>query len=303
MARILDKQTGTLYPLAASTLLGSGPYGMIRVRREGVSEVHALLRWQGHRWVIKDLGSRNGTFVEGKRVAASSSMPLFEGDELAFGSQDCTWVLTDDGAPGILAERLSDGLLRSGEGGMLALPDPDEPLAMALRDRLGAWSWEQGGEVSALSQEPHTVVVDGVAWRLHTPVSHGGTQLEDPGWRLEEVALLIAAAPGAEHVRCWFVDNDGARRELPARPTPYQVLAVLGRAMVEDRAKSPSERGWRHRDFVLSELDTSPGNLDSWVFWCRRCATNAGVVNGQQIIERSNKGYLRLGVVDVVFDE
>ncbi len=303
MATLVEKQTGTRLTLAATTLVGSGSHGLVRIEREGVSEVHSLIRWQGHRWVVKDLGSRNGTFVDGKRVLAATVMPLYEGDEIAFGSHDSVWVLEDDRPPSILAVNLHDRSVVQGQGGMLGLPDVEEPLAMAIQNREGVWSLEMAGEVSALGEEPRVVVVGDTAWRIYTPLAQGLTTFEDPGWRLEELALLIQASEDTQHVSCWFVDNGGLQRQLPDRPTPYRVLALLGRAMLEDRHKSIAERGWRHRDYVLSDLEATPNTLDSWVFWCRRCARQTGVVNGQQLIERTNKGYLRLGVVDVVFDE
>lgn len=43
---------------------------------------HAELRWRGGRWILQDLGSRNGTFVHGQRV---ESHEIADGDEIEFG--------------------------------------------------------------------------------------------------------------------------------------------------------------------------------------------------------------------------
>jgi pSer/pThr/pTyr-binding forkhead associated (FHA) protein len=48
-----------------------------------VSRNHAEIRPHGNGWVLVDLGSTNGSRVNGTRV---SSHELREGDELAFGS-------------------------------------------------------------------------------------------------------------------------------------------------------------------------------------------------------------------------
>lgn len=49
-----------------------------------VSRVHAAVVRFGRSWVVSDLGSTNGTFVNGVRLV--SSAPIREGDELRLGS-------------------------------------------------------------------------------------------------------------------------------------------------------------------------------------------------------------------------
>lgn len=303
MALLLDAQNERSLPLAASSLLGSSPQAFVRLEGAGVSEAHALIRWQGHAWILKDLGSRNGTFVGAKRLEPGGSTPVYASDELSFGGPDCRWRLADDGPPEVLARNLRSGDIVCARDGMLALPEGDAPLAVALRDRRGVWTWEQEGAVHALGEAPQVVVVGDQAWRVHPPLVQDSTTFGEGGWLLEYLTLVIHGEADAPNVRCSFVDNIGARRELPHRPTPYRVLALLGRAMLEDANKSSADRGWRHRDYVLSELDAHQGILDSWVFWCRKGATRAGVMDGARIIERTHQGYLRLGLAEVVFDD
>lgn len=63
-----------------------------------VSRVHAVLENFGFAWAIRDLGSRNGTFVNGERIAAERI--LRSGDELRLGnSRLIFWQTTEaDGA-------------------------------------------------------------------------------------------------------------------------------------------------------------------------------------------------------------
>lgn len=51
----------------------------------GVSRRHALLRWERGRYVISDLGSTNGTAVNGRAVRPEEPTPLRDGDELRLG--------------------------------------------------------------------------------------------------------------------------------------------------------------------------------------------------------------------------
>lgn len=53
-----------------------------------LSRHHALIRVEGRRVVIEDLGSCNGTFVNGVAVKAGEAWPIADGDLLQFGSED-----------------------------------------------------------------------------------------------------------------------------------------------------------------------------------------------------------------------
>ncbi|MBV6394479.1 MAG: hypothetical protein HFACDABA_00044 [Anaerolineales bacterium] len=51
----------------------------------GVSRLHASIRRDGKRIVIMDLGSANGSFVNGKRLTSNSERLLGHGDVVALG--------------------------------------------------------------------------------------------------------------------------------------------------------------------------------------------------------------------------
>lgn len=50
---------------------------------EGVSRVHAVFERFGDTWTVRDLGSRNGTFVNGGRIIGEHA--LHSGDEILLG--------------------------------------------------------------------------------------------------------------------------------------------------------------------------------------------------------------------------
>ncbi len=64
-----------------------------------VSRIHAVLENFGQAWSVRDLGSRNGTYVNGERIAAERV--LRSGDELRLGSSRLVFWMTRqaDGAP------------------------------------------------------------------------------------------------------------------------------------------------------------------------------------------------------------
>ncbi|WP_155058778.1 DUF1707 and FHA domain-containing protein [Streptomyces blattellae] len=55
----------------------------LRLTHETVSRVHAELSRQGGMWVLRDLGSTNGTTVNGRRVIGAAVVR--EGDQVGFG--------------------------------------------------------------------------------------------------------------------------------------------------------------------------------------------------------------------------
>ncbi|GAA2761062.1 DUF1707 and FHA domain-containing protein [Streptomyces paradoxus] len=63
--------------------IGRDPASGLRLNHETVSRVHAELRHQGGMWVLRDLGSTNGTTVNGRRVVGAAVVR--EGDEVGFG--------------------------------------------------------------------------------------------------------------------------------------------------------------------------------------------------------------------------
>lgn len=54
--------------------------------RLGLSRRHAVIQRDGNSLVVKDLNSRNGTFVNGAIVPGGSTHPIKNGDELRFGN-------------------------------------------------------------------------------------------------------------------------------------------------------------------------------------------------------------------------
>ncbi|MCT7356455.1 FHA domain-containing protein [Streptomyces sp. 15-116A] len=63
--------------------IGRDPANGLRLNHETVSRVHAELRHQGGMWVLRDLGSTNGTTVNGRRVIGAAVVR--EGDQIGFG--------------------------------------------------------------------------------------------------------------------------------------------------------------------------------------------------------------------------
>ncbi|MFF9347692.1 DUF1707 and FHA domain-containing protein [Streptomyces sp. NPDC014734] len=64
-------------------LIGRDPGNGLRLTHETVSRLHAELTAREGRWTLRDLGSTNGTCVNGERVIGT--VPVREGDQVSFG--------------------------------------------------------------------------------------------------------------------------------------------------------------------------------------------------------------------------
>ncbi len=72
------------FPLDKAVLaVGRGQDNDVVLDDVGVSRHHARLSWQANQWLLEDLGSRNGTFVNGQRIGSPTW--LRPGDQIAFG--------------------------------------------------------------------------------------------------------------------------------------------------------------------------------------------------------------------------
>jgi len=65
-------------------VLGRAPDAEIWIDVAGVSRRHACIRVEGHQASVEDLGSKNGTFLNGQPV--SKPVPLVDGDQIRLGT-------------------------------------------------------------------------------------------------------------------------------------------------------------------------------------------------------------------------
>ena len=57
------------------------------LEQEGASRYHAKLEWKDSAWFLKDLGSTNGTNLNGDKVTPNEAVALKEGDNIRIGKQ------------------------------------------------------------------------------------------------------------------------------------------------------------------------------------------------------------------------
>jgi pSer/pThr/pTyr-binding forkhead associated (FHA) protein len=77
--------------------IGRGDYNDVVIGDPSVSTMHAKLQRRDAVWILTDLGSTNGTFVEGERLTGEA--PLGPGTTLKFGDVSALFEPLDDSVP------------------------------------------------------------------------------------------------------------------------------------------------------------------------------------------------------------
>ena len=86
------QQTGQTFPLDQEllTIGRKSENNIILAEDLKVSRHHATISWQADQLVIEDVGSANGTFLNGQRLTPYLPHPLQKGDKLQVGKLHMT---------------------------------------------------------------------------------------------------------------------------------------------------------------------------------------------------------------------
>ncbi len=282
--------------LTQRCILGRSRACTLRVSEPNVSGEHASLRWVGGAWELRDLYSRNGTFVDGRRLAPGERAVLMLGTVLGLGRLD-SFIVVDAEPPEAFAAPLGVGPPVLIQGGILGLPDPAAPHLMIFLARDG-WMVERAGEAIAVG-DGEIVRIGGDAWRLHLPGLLPETEdsmISPPG--IDNITLRFHVSRDEEYVE--LVAVHGARTiDLKARAHHYTLL-MLARIRLRDHLLPEDRRGWVLQSDLLTMLRVDANHLHLDIYRLRRQFGEVEIVNAPHIIERrAGTRALRIGVASI----
>lgn len=293
MGRLQQYPAGESWMLTQRCILGRSRVCGVRLAELDVSGEHASLRWTGAAWELQDLHSRNGSFVDGRRLAAGERVALTAGAVLGLGRAE-SLVLVDAAGPEAFAAPLGAGAPVVAQGGIVALPGPTAPQLMIFAGP-GGWMLERAGEAVAVA-DGEIVRLDGEAWQLHLPVQLPQTQ--DSGAappELDGITLRFHVSRDEEYIELVALHGTHVI-DLKARSYHYTLL-TLARARLRDAALASEQRGWVQQSELLAMLRVDAGNLHLDIYRLRRQLGEAGIRDAARIVERrAGTRQLRIGV-------
>ena len=292
------KTTAQQVPSRARCLLGRHERCDIRVDNPRVSGEHALVRWRGDYWELQDLGSRNGTFVGERRLAAGEHVRLDPGATFSLSRAAAVFELADASPPGAVAHHKRTGHWLASGRGILALPSEQKPIVTLFAAGDGRWQIEIDDHVrSAVDREE--ITVDGEVYTLEIPYPEMETiQTSAAGPLLETIRLRLGVTPDEEQVEATVLFGDRPK-QLPARRYHY-LLLTLARMWLADEGVPLSLRGWIGRDELCDKLDMDVNKLNVEIHRVRKQLAAFGVQGAAGVIERRHGTHeIRIGVHDI----
>lgn len=288
---------GSEHILTPHHVVGRSPACQLRMPKPQVSSLHAELRWEGARWIIQDLGSRNGTFVDGTRLAAGEQAELRRGTNLAFGDVEDRFTVLDAEPPRLMAMATDERLVVA-ESNLMSLPSAESPEVTVFENSEGRWVVETP-DGRRMAGDRETAVVDGVSWTIFLPTASDRTRdAETQALSLGTIGLEFFVSRDQEYVAV-HMSHDHGTLELEPR-AHAQLLLALARTRLEDRENpqlSESERGWVHREQLARDLGIDLSLLNLWVHRARQQLVKAKVRDAGDIVERRpGTLQLRIGV-------
>ncbi|MEZ4442650.1 MAG: FHA domain-containing protein [Polyangiaceae bacterium] len=301
MGILACRSDGVRRTLGEHCLIGRGPHCALRLDNPLVSSEHARLRYRDGGWVVRDLGSSNGTMVDDRPLKPGRDYPIKLGSMLRFGSRSNAWELVDERAPGLRAVALDGGALIVAEGEILTLPEGEDPECQIFAGPGEGWRLERRGDSEAVEDQQIVTLITG-AYRLELPPRREGveTTFEDDrpsGQLMESVTLRFSVSRDGDDVSLQLVAGAWSM-DLGIRAF-NDVLLSLARQRLDDMRDAQlehTEHGWVYTDEIIARVGLrDEAQLNQYVFHARRQLARAGVEGAARLVDRGRPGRLRLG--------
>lgn len=289
MGILKNTSSEVLFTLDLRNLIGRAMSCGIQLTDPRVSGEHASLIWDGVSWRLKDLGSTNGSFVDGRRLPAGGVAALDVDSRVGLGKNDDAWRLVDAGAPAARARSLS-GEVVVGSSGLLLLPSDERPVLSISWTAAGRWQAESleepRGEPWPIADQ-EMVPAGAVAWRVFLPQPLMATTT------LNSLQLELQISADEEVVA--IVARQGQQRQ-PLKPGGFgDLLLTLARGRLADRALPELEQGWIHQETLAGQLQIDPSAVNIQIVHARQELERSGLQSGELVQRRAGTGQLRLG--------
>lgn len=298
MALLKHRASGQRYSLSSSYIVGRAAASDLELTNRLASSTHAEILWNGSAWELRDLGSRNGTFIGTRRLQSGERVILRRDVRIAFGDAADPYELEDDGPPNAVATT-DDDRREESEDGLLILPHPEQPIFTIFDEGGGHWVAEANDGTRRRIFDGDVLPIDGQLWHIELPRileltwKPGAAQMS-----LRGAIMRFAVNSDEKNIEISLI-QDNLVVQLPSR-VHHQLLLTLARARLEDQADeevSGEEAGWMTVDELMDMLALPETSLNVHICRARKDLVRAKVAGATDVIERQPAARrLRLGV-------
>jgi len=271
--------------------IGRTPASELVIEASYVSREHAVIQWAAGGWQVRDLGSRNGTEVDGRKLTPGVPRSITPASVLTFGDPTESWRLIDDSPPLPFATA-ADGRQVMAEDEVLAIPSLHDA-ELVVFPHGEEWLLESDKTTLKVAHDDD-VVAAGTSWRLSLPFVPSPTE-DNSDRALSNIDLRMSRDNGTVAV---LVDD------TPLPPRSWgQLLWILAERRLADVSAgdvAESEQGWAYADELADVLGVKRNGVNVHASRARRALAALGVLDAANLVERRvATGQLRLGTLRV----
>jgi hypothetical protein len=300
MATLTHVPTGKSYSLTSTFLVGRSSTCALPLDSIRISGAHAVFHWRGASWELRDLHSKNGTFVNQRRLEPGEAVAIAKGASIAFGDPTHSFALAEDTPPLALARAEDGTVVEADEEGFLVLPSPKQA---EISISLHGGQWFVDTDDDRLVRDGDVLHAGGMDWVLELPavVEQTLQVTEGASHRIDDIGLRFTVS------RDGSVDVDVLHGRQATRLRPrahHHLLLALARRRLADEAAAASthlpasDQGWMDIADLRVLLGASENSLNLDIHRARRqIGDEAGVLDGRLLIERRRGAKIRLGAV------
>lgn len=301
MARFVLEDTGETWCPPVEATIGRSRLCTLFLGSPDISNAHASLRWRGGWWELKDLGSRNGTYISGERIKPGATCGLESDAVIQFGATERLTVENLDPPPP-MAQRLDSGEWVFGSGRMLPLPDEQTPVLSVVSGAQGQWSSESDQDAREV-KHGDVVQADGATWQLYLPQDSSlVTEAKRQALSIATSKFLFDVSRDGESIRL-VIDTPLAQVDLDVR-AHHEVALLLAREREKDSDNGlpAADQGWVYHDELAKMLRTERSHVNVAIYRLRKQLGEADFEDAVEVIERRRQsGQLRLGTANITF--
>lgn len=283
-------------------LIGRAPTCHLLVEDTRVSAEHAVIAFRDGKWWVRDLSSRNGTFVDGTLI--QKEVHLMKGAALALGHREHRFVFAESGPPAAEVLELSTGEVRriSPSGGRF--PEGVDAGDAYLYFTEEGWMVETEGKAE-LVKEPRRYEFGQRSFLVRPPLGALSEVEETVAGAAPHrpLAFRFRVSSDEEHVDV-EVSYSGKAKSLGHRSYSYLLLTLARARFEEEKSAQASDAGWLHVQDLARGLRVTPEHLNLWVWRARRHIQELDDSLPSLIVERRpHTGTLRLGTGLVTIEQ